>query len=475
MGTYGKRDSRVLSLYPRQMISNGKESENKIKVSVVVPVYNVEQFLPQCMESLIGQTLNEMEIICLDDGSTDRCAELLDQYAEKDSRIRVIHKQNEGCGATMNRGFAEAKGEYVGIVESDDFVDQNMFEKLYQCAKENDADVVKSNYYVYRGGESKETTTYPELDLTEGFYLPRRYTDMFFEQRIWAALYRRDFLEKNHITQNETPGASYQDVSFNFQVMSRAKRIYYMPKAFLHYRMDNPGSSIHSRSKTYALCGEMEHAETYLNEYCSEDAELYCILANIRFRLYQRDAIVRINVDDKYDFLQRALEEYKKDRELGRYVRSYWKDSEWDELNLVLNDPVSFLNRARLMIAEKNMNRELFLRSILMYTKVYVYGAGKVGSEVTGNLRAYGIYPAAVLVQCAGDNPNVLQGICIAEYMNSDIDRNGAVVLIALREELLEHVFLNLQRNGYKNIISMNEEKRALLSGYMPELSGKIQ
>lgn len=454
------------------MISNGKESDNKIRVSVVVPVYNVEKFLPQCMESLIGQTLNEMEIICVDDGSTDHCAELLDGYAEKYSRIRVIHKRNEGCGATMNCGFAEAKGEYVGIVESDDFVDQNMFEELYKCAKENDADVVKSDYCVYRGGESKEIKTYPELDLMEGFYTPRRYTDMFFEQRIWAALYRRDFLEKNHITQNETPGASYQDVSFNFQVMSRAKRIYYLPKAFLHYRMDNPGSSIHSRSKTYALCGEMEHAETYLNEYCSEETELYCILANIRFRLYQRDAIVRINVDDKYDFLQRTLEEYKKDRELGRYVRSYWRDSEWECLNFVLNDPVLYLKRAKQMIVEKNINRELFLKSIRMYPEVYVYGAGKVGSEVVGNLKTYGIVPTSILVKCAEYNPTVLQGIRVTEYLNRDIDRNGAIVLIALGASLLEDVFGTLQRNGYKNVISMNEEKRALLSGYMPELIG---
>ena len=107
-----------------------------------------------------------------------------------------------------------------------------------------------------------------------------------------------------------------------------------------------------------------------------------------------------------------------------------------------------------------------------MYPEVYVYGAGKVGSEVVGNLKTYGIVPTSILVKCAEYNPTVLQGIRVTEYLNRDIDRNGAIVLIALGASLLEDVFGTLQRNGYKNVISMNEEKRALLSGYMPELIG---
>ena len=120
-----------------------------VKVSVVVPVYNVQKYLKKCLDSIVNQTLKEIEIICVDDGSTDSSGEILDQYAAKDKRVRVIHKKNTGYGNSMNIGFAAATGEYIGIVESDDFAELNMFETLYKVAHKNDLDVVKSSFYFY--------------------------------------------------------------------------------------------------------------------------------------------------------------------------------------------------------------------------------------------------------------------------------------------------------------------------------------
>ena len=125
------------------------KSSNNVKVSIVVPIYNVERYLAQCLDSIIAQTLQDIEIICVNDGSTDSSAEIIDSYAQKDPRIRVITKQNTGYGNSMNIGFDAAQGEYVGIVESDDYADKEMFETLYRIAKGNDLDVVKSGYYFY--------------------------------------------------------------------------------------------------------------------------------------------------------------------------------------------------------------------------------------------------------------------------------------------------------------------------------------
>jgi glycosyltransferase involved in cell wall biosynthesis len=111
------------------------------KISVVVPVYNVEKYLKECIDSIINQTLEDIEIICVNDGSTDSSLEILNDYAKKDSRIIVINKSNSGYGHTMNMGLNAATGEYVGIIESDDFADKNMFEDLYKLAKEYDADI----------------------------------------------------------------------------------------------------------------------------------------------------------------------------------------------------------------------------------------------------------------------------------------------------------------------------------------------
>ena len=110
-------------------------------VSIIVPVYNCAQFLNRCMDSLVNQTLKDIEIICINDGSTDNSPEILQEYAAKDSRIKIINKENGGLSSARNRGLAAAQGEYLGFVDSDDWVDLDFFEKLYNAAKKYDTDI----------------------------------------------------------------------------------------------------------------------------------------------------------------------------------------------------------------------------------------------------------------------------------------------------------------------------------------------
>ena len=112
-----------------------------VKVSIIVPTYNVEQYLAECMDSITGQTLRELEIICVNDGSTDGSLNILKKYAASDDRIIIIDKKNEGYGRAMNDGLDRASGEYVGIVEPDDYVDLHMYEDLYRIAKEKNLDI----------------------------------------------------------------------------------------------------------------------------------------------------------------------------------------------------------------------------------------------------------------------------------------------------------------------------------------------
>lgn len=123
------------------------------KISVLVPVYNVEAYLDQCMQSLLAQTFLDMEIICVDDGSTDNSARILDHYAASDERIRILRKENTGYGNSMNVALDHAVGEYVAILESDDFAEPDMLQRLYETAAARDIDVVKADYYNYRNGE----------------------------------------------------------------------------------------------------------------------------------------------------------------------------------------------------------------------------------------------------------------------------------------------------------------------------------
>lgn len=106
------------------------------KVSIIVPIYNVQEYLRECLDSLLSQTLQEIEIICVNDGSTDHSPEILESYATLDARVKVMHKENSGYGASMNQGIRAASGEYIGIVEPDDYVETEMYEELYRQAKE---------------------------------------------------------------------------------------------------------------------------------------------------------------------------------------------------------------------------------------------------------------------------------------------------------------------------------------------------
>ena len=126
-------------------------------VSVLIPCFNVERYLRECLDSVVNQTLRDLEIICVNDGSTDATPDILREYAARDSRILLIDKQNSGYGDSMNRALDAASGDYIGIVESDDRADPAMFETLHDLAVKFDCDLVKSNFYSLRGSASCTT------------------------------------------------------------------------------------------------------------------------------------------------------------------------------------------------------------------------------------------------------------------------------------------------------------------------------
>ncbi len=249
--------------YTRDIMSN------KVKVSVLVPIYNVEEFLPGCLDSLVGQTLKEIEIICINDGSKDHSLEIIKEYAKKDSRIKIIDKKNSGYGDSMNQGLKEATGEYVGIVESDDFIDLDAFKKLYRIAKEKNVEVVKGNFYYYYGDRNEDdgkSNLFPPSELGRVID-PRSEHGIFYQAPcIWAAIYKNEFLKKNEIGFLPTPGAAYQDAGFNFKVWAMARRVYFIRRAFLHYRQDNANSSVKDSGKVYCVKDEYDEVERYLRE-----------------------------------------------------------------------------------------------------------------------------------------------------------------------------------------------------------------
>lgn len=225
-----------------------------IKVSIIVPICNVDKYLEKCLESIRLQTLKDIEVICIDDGSTDTSREIAQKFVDADSRFKLIAKPNAGYGHTMNVGLSNVTGEYVGIIESDDFIDLKMFESLYAKAIEGDFEVVKSDYFLYWSN--------PEIIIPSHSLNQKNVFDI--TPSIWTAIYKRTFLEQNCIKFLETPGASFQDTGFSFKIWSRAKKYYLFPKNFVYYRQDNANSSVKSSSKVFNICEEFEELERFL-------------------------------------------------------------------------------------------------------------------------------------------------------------------------------------------------------------------
>lgn len=307
------------------------------KVSVLVPIYNVAKYLPECLESLKQQTLKEIEFILLNDGSTDDSPKIIQNFAKGDSRFVVINKDNSGYGDSMNQGLAKAKGEYIGILESDDFAEPDMFEKLYKLAKKYDADVVRSNYFYHT--EQGDTVHESIKNQPAAASLEKNHDILFEEPAIWSGLYCRSFLMGNGIQFLPTPGASYQDTSFNIKALSMANIIAYTKKAYLHYRTDNSSSSVKSKAKLEAVKKEYAEIDRFFTEKkIGED--IYKAEQAAKFGAYHWN-FQRVSGDLAKDFLKTIKQEFRESEEKGLLQKEFFPTKWWLALRLILKTPIA--------------------------------------------------------------------------------------------------------------------------------------
>lgn len=220
-------------------------------VSVVIPAYNVEKYLEFCVKSVCSQTLTDIEIIIVDDGSTDSSGEIADRLALSDSRIRVIHQENAGLGPARNSGIDAARGDYIGFVDSDDWVDPDMFRRLWVESVRTCSDVCAAGFKVMTGDKTVETNIQPFAGtVLEGADQINRYRLSFYGPKddtnesqplvsAWVRLYKRDLLIGKGLRFRNIRS---EDVDFNIRVMRDATRITFLGEAMYCYRKDNQSS-----------------------------------------------------------------------------------------------------------------------------------------------------------------------------------------------------------------------------------------
>jgi glycosyltransferase involved in cell wall biosynthesis len=234
------------------------------KVSVLVPCYNVEKYVKECLTSIQQQRFMDIEVICLNDGSKDGTLEILKSFAQRDSRFKIVDKNNSGYGATMNIGLKMSSGKYISIVESDDFIDSEMLATLYEKAEKYNLDISRGCYSRFIDGTDKyDSNRFTPKNIV---YTPRQCIQSFREPpSIWAAIYKKDFLYKNKILFLETPGASFQDISFSFKTNLMAERAFCVTNSLLHYRIHS-NNSVKKSSNAMIVFDEFNECLAYAEE-----------------------------------------------------------------------------------------------------------------------------------------------------------------------------------------------------------------
>lgn len=334
------------------------------RVSIIIPVYNVEEYLEECMESVLRQTLSDIEIICVNDGSTDKSTEILRNYRKHDKRIVLLEQENGGYGRAMNCGLDAATGEYIGIVEPDDYVVPQMYQELYEKASELQLDFVKADFYRFKSSKAGSMELFynhlsPKSEHYNTVFNPSETPESLrFILNTWSGIYKRSFLEENHIRHHETPGAAFQDNGFWFQTFVYAKRAMILDKPYYMNRRDNPNSSVNSKEKVYCMNQEYD----YIRAMFVKEPEIWGEFCHMYwFKKYHNYMGTLWRIDEKYrrEYVLRFSAELKRGLATGELVKDVFSKSAWNNIRSLVEDPERYyMNR----VYPAGMNQKVFER-----------------------------------------------------------------------------------------------------------------
>ncbi len=325
-------------------------------ISVIVPVYNAQTYLPHCVDSILRQSYQKLEIILIDDGSTDMSYAMCDEYAAMDRRVKVIHKENGGVTSARKAGLAEAAGEYIGFVDSDDWIEPHMYETLYKLFEENDLDIISCGFY-REGGEETEIRS---DGLKEGMHVILDH-DAFMQEvmkgnklysenicsYLWSKLIRKEILIncQKRICDRIT---YIEDRALLYTCYYETRRLFILKKPLYHYRIRK--DSLVNAADEY-LISKLNDVFVYLKHlFLSHDASLELLKLNDRFLVGHLWGILNCNMGLYGKFITYLLPERAKGKKLVIYgagtvgkeyvsqlavngCTGWWTDTNWNKLD----------------------------------------------------------------------------------------------------------------------------------------------
>ncbi len=401
-----------------------------VKVSVVIPVYNVEKYLPACMESVLNQTLRELEVICIDDASPDRCGEMLDEYAAADPRVKVIHlPENRRQGYGRNRGLDQARGKYIYFLDSDDMITPEALEELYELSERDrlqgvffDSQVIFDSPELarrYASYPSERSGSYPDA-VMKG---PELF-DLFISQHEWTCYVQRQFWDLAFLRENDIrfpDGVEHEDELLPHKGLLLADRVRYIRKDYFirRYRADSVMTTPPTAKNFHGYFMNFVKMDQISRQYGihSEAAE------RNMYRMTQ--------------LFSRYYDDLKKNGDLDAWFRE-------DELPLY-----NFYDRLRSVEIYAD---ELFpeeIDTLQKYSRIFIYGAGVFGKKFIRALTKYDFAIDGVVVTRAENNPRVLMGHRVIPYAELQGDRASTVILLAMTKGFADEVQPVLEKDGW--------------------------
>ena len=377
-----------------------------MKLSVIVTVHNAEKYLCECLESVQIQTFSDIEILCMDGGSTDSSPQILREYAAKDDRIHIINDSNTSYGHKVNEGIRQAQGEYISVLESDDMYLPDMLERLYTIAQKYKPDFVNADYLEFGEIEGRRyempVKMYPAQDYNHLLESGKHPEDMRQILRYWTGIFRKDFLVEKEILMNESPGASFQDMSFRFLTSALAQTSYHLDVPVYCYRADNPFSSVHDLKKAAIIADEFVFLKRELEKRNIRNSDIWRHFYTWKYNDFCGN-LIRFDGEARKRLLERCYQELDIDRdsletsnirEYSRSVKDLLEKSKCDFENDI---EMRYEN-----LREQQQRRENLYRR-LKEDKIVIFGCGAYGKSVLKYL-----YSAIEDICCFTDNKQEL-------------------------------------------------------------------
>lgn len=407
-----------------------------IKVSVIIPVYNMEKYIEECLESVFAQTLQEIEVICIDDGSTDRSQEILNEYARKYLNLKLIRQCNKGSGAARNRGISLASGKYLAFMDPDDLYPSEMvLQVLYEKAIEQNALICGGSACTYRSedGSSQQRILADKTFREEGWVNFREYQ---YPYGYWRFLYSRQLLLEHKI---EFPlYRRYQDPMFMVKSFLVAEKFYVVPTLVYSYRKEFFDIDFKKESKFEGFLGRKEVL----------DFAVKYNLPQLWKTVYSGFTGKRISLLYRW-YIQEPMETKRLFTEICRTGVMMGFVAYDESINMF-----DIVEHEARMVANVVAYAEEFYETVRGYADVIVYGAGLVGEEIVAFLRKH-VEGTDIMVAVSSMNGNMhkLDGIPIYEIRNLLEMREKALVVIATEEKKRAEIRRQLEAHCFSHII----------------------